>query len=429
MPLPNNNGGRALPPRRRSNPLPVAPIPPIEEEGIFQTVDPYEDTVEEETYEYIPQQKQLKSKSDGLENELSERDEDRFIDKKNKKIIPTGGKKSKLKARDVDHRKNTMVGVKIARTFVYLAILGIMGLGIKNTFFPEQIYTKAEIEEISNLAIGRTGFPMEKGRAYAQEFIYYYLNSDNSTASQQILSKFYTGEVNGQTPAATREIGQGSLQRPVTIPTLVKEESPTPYTGLFTFTAFVTDSDGAVTNEDGKLTGHWVTFAVNVYYDAKTDGMSIYQSGPTLVPNYKIKVPETLPEEFKYGTGTEDTNISPEINSTLLGFIKGYGESSFENHSSVDQYIPKDPDVSLITGFDNTVKLEEGSMYYEAYPSANTPGLWKVDMTVTWINNQVSDENTGNKYKSRYLIDITKTAENKYLVTKIVPYIFIAKEE
>lgn len=57
------------------------------------------------------------------------------VDKKNKRVLPTGHRIKEREVKAVDKRKNVKTGLKVFRAFVYLIILGLFGLGIKNTFF------------------------------------------------------------------------------------------------------------------------------------------------------------------------------------------------------------------------------------------------------------------------------------------------------
>ena len=64
-----------------------------------------------------------------------------FILKKQKKIIPIGGKKARVKDRDLDVRRNKLVGIYILRFIILLVVVAIFGIAIKNAFFPENVFT------------------------------------------------------------------------------------------------------------------------------------------------------------------------------------------------------------------------------------------------------------------------------------------------
>lgn len=434
MPLPTNNKpSRGLPSRQR---LPQVNL----EEEVFSQVDPYEeDEYSEGIYEEeIPQPKRPAAPrrnshgrmQGGLDNDIEPRDYDRFIDKQSKEIIPIGGKKSKLKARDVDKRKNTMVGIKIARAAVYLTLLGVLGLGIKNTFFPEQIYSKAEIEEISNQAIGKTGFPLERGRGFAQEFLKHYLSYDGSDQSRVLLEGF----LNSSGPNIPI-----SKQKLMGEPILFEEKTVSEYLGYYKFSAFLSDIDGTILNaETAELKGHWMSFYIGVVYDKDKDILSIHKDSPTLIPTYNKNLSNDVSDaaEAPIGTGEVDSAAQDKLESTIKGFLSGYAESSVDDHSAVDQYIPSEPDISLLSGFNQSVALDNYDM--TIYKSTE-PNQWKVDINVVWENQKttISESNNDSNnngvitptFTSRYILTIDETSANKYLVTKIAPYVFIKSEE
>ena len=129
------------------------------------------------------------------ENDYRNDNDDKFVDKKEMKIIPIGGKKAR--AKDFDKRKNTLTPLKLFRILLILVVLALFGFGIKNTFFPSNNFSKDEITQIAKTAVGETGFPTQKGQAFAEEFLKYYLTLDsNDKANQDVLVRFYSGAVN-----------------------------------------------------------------------------------------------------------------------------------------------------------------------------------------------------------------------------------------
>ena len=122
-------------------------------------------------------------------NLLNETEEEKeFILKGHKKIVPIGGKKAKVKDKDLDVRRNKLFGVYILRAFILLMVLSLFGIAIKNAFFPENVYTKQDIQNMIIQHSDNKGFPIERGRAYAQEYLYNYLNNTDSSASKQMMN-------------------------------------------------------------------------------------------------------------------------------------------------------------------------------------------------------------------------------------------------
>lgn len=367
-----------------------------------------------------------------IKNEVKERKEPIFIDKKNKKIKPYGRKKKKIKAKDFDDRKNRVTTQKIARLFVGFIILGLFFLGIKNTYFPEQNYTKEEIRDLALTAIGSTEFPLERGAAFAEEFLTYYLNyNPTSSTNNQILSKFYDGKVdisvtNSNFP--NKKTNSENFQKVLTKPILFNKTTPLDYLGIYEFNVLMSDTDGKSNVDKNQTKAHWMAFSVSVYYDKEKDALAILKDSPTLIPDYKIENNSIIPREMPLGNGEEDSESLEKMIPTIDGFISAFAKVSPKSHNEIDQYIPSNPSIDLISGFDNTVDLEKNttdSIKKIAFKT-DIENQWKIDTIVNWKSNQV----TGNSsvFTSRYVMTIEKTVDDIYLVTKFKPYIYIKGE-
>lgn len=372
---------------------------------------------------YVPQTDYYEGTQDRALDSLKTRTPDR-IDHKKKKIIPTGGERAKVNDKNLDDRKNTLVFLKVIRFILLLVIFGLFGLGIKNTFFPAQIYTNEDIENIVKSSMGETGFPRDRGRAYAQEYLNAYLNSTQSKLSRDLLSKLQNnidnkGNSNSELEGKSITNSTSFLQKPYNYPVLLEEKIYSLNSGAFTFSVFLTNYNGEITDKDGNLNGSWLSFKVSVNYDEKTDSLSIIEA-PTLIPNYNINPGDnTIINYQKPGTGEiEDTKIVNAMKSTIYGFLEAYSKSSFKEHSALDQYIPHDKPIELLSGFNNTVKLDEGSVNYVVYKTSNE-NEWKIDLNVKWLDLQSSKNSEGVKYSSHYLLTVQKTNDNVYLVSKI----------
>ena len=178
-----------------------------------------------------------------------------------------------------------------------------------------------------------------------------------------------------------------------------------------------------------ELKANWLSFSINVYYDKKTDSLAIHPDSPSLIPTYNIKGNDIIPDEKLLGNGEQNESMKKELNSTIDGFIEAYSKVSEKSHSEIDQYIPAEQPVELISGFGGDVKLakDSKSSIFKTIYDTDKPDEWKVNVKVQWINNQLSGPSS--VYNSRYVMTVNKTADDVYLVTKFVPYTFIEKEK
>lgn len=407
-------------------------LPPIEEG--FETVDLIE--VEDKTPNTIqpsvpmPELKEeIYTEYEGIDDSgpflEDEEEEKEYIDKKRKKIKPIGSK-AKIRDKDLDDRKNKLIGVKIFRIFVYVVILGLFAMGLKNTLFPQKMLSTDEITAISQKAIGKTGFPEYRGQAFARDFLKAYLNMDNSKASKQLLGKFYTGQLGEsdgglRTGKSAKESQMKVIGEPVLFDSLLVSEK----NASFKFNVYTSDTDGKDTNQEGYTTGQWLAFQVNVYWDKKTDTISIVDS-PTMIPTYSIKKPETLPNAVKIGTGETDDDMVKKLTPTINGFLKSYANVDINNYEEILQYIDK-KSPQLISGFGGTVKIKNGeNTIIKTVYKTKEPNVWKVDITLDWQTTQTVNEELAPAFTSRYVMTIKKTNGNVYLVTKFVPYVYVS---
>lgn len=369
----------------------------------------------------------------------------RWVSKKKKKIIPTGGKRAKkIKNKDVDNRRDKKKLQNFVWLIFLLVILSFLGLGIKNTFFPDGKFTVAEIQKIVKSTVGDTGFPLEKGRAYSQEFLYNYLNSTDDKGAQEILNRFYTGSASNSASGSSStgksvpssiqsktDDGQMSTsqvkvaQKPALMPILFEEKAISSYSAIYKYSVYMTNTDGSTRNAENDLTGSWMSFSVSVYYDKSNDTVSIVEA-PTVVPTYAIKKPDQLPKERALGNGREDTKALTTLTPTIHGFIKAYALSSTTKHDIIDQYItdPKNPD--LTAGLGGTMQLENDvSSIKKTVYDTDDQNTYKVDVTVTWQNIQVTPKGSGVSFTSHYVMTIQNMGNGVYRVSSFKPYMYV----
>ena len=152
-------------------------LPSLDED--FQSV-PFETVANEEpsyTTNSLPIQESMKDDSHLYatheepiyEDTVEKKKKKKFLDKKKKKLKPFGNKVSKY-----DDRKDVAVAKKAQRGLVLGGLLLIVVLGVKNTFFPANVFTSDDIAQIAKSSVGQTNFPVEKGQAFAEQFISFY---------------------------------------------------------------------------------------------------------------------------------------------------------------------------------------------------------------------------------------------------------------
>lgn len=432
-------------PKKENNPtLPELDMPPIEE-AVEELEEQKTERRRRKTPEQAKQSKKAKptrkpKKSEEyypeLEEDLEESKQHKYIDKKNKKVIPTGGKKSrrrKVKASEFDDRKNTLAVTRIMRAIVMLIILGLFGFGIKNTFFPSHVYTSEEIKAFARAGAGQTKFPKERGISYVENFMEAYLTIDPENAAQtKLLATFYGKNAEGDilTAEELRMIkGKEAKQKVIIAPRVFDSIMATDHSALFKVSAYVSDTDG-VGIEKGEMRGRWVSFAVNVYYDEEIDSLAITRDSPSRIPAYEIQSQAILPTEADLGDGVMNTDILSDLIPTIHGYVSAYADASINYHEGILQYVKDKNDPELYGGFGGTVKLADTpdkAINKVAYNS-DKPGEYKVDVNVRWVEAYAKDGDNAVSYNSRYVMTIEDVGEGKYLVSSFKPYIYSAKQ-
>ena len=385
-----------------------------------------------------------------------------YINTEEEQIIPLGGAKSKktpIQAKDFDKRKNRLTFVKLVRSFSFLAIIIVVLLGIKNTFFPSGTWSKDEVGEISKEALNNTGFPSKRGEAFVESFMKAYLTIDDKKPETKLyLSRFYGAKNTDPSQAGSSTIPNtskyyignqsedGVRQSIISGPYVFHNYNVSENVAQYKVTAQITDTNNkGITTSDGKTvnTSRWVSFDVTVYYDTKTNSFVVTDDSPSLIPNFSItnKNRIKLPDPKKIGTGDEASEMKATLSPTIDGFLTAFTKVTTLDHNEIDQYIPEDKPAALTAGFGGDVKLAgtaTQSIQKTIYKTDKSDE-WKVDAIVKFANNLPSSVEKNSKkaddsdiiYQSRYILTIKKTGD-KYFVTKIVPYVYqpsLAEEE
>lgn len=362
-----------------------------------------------------------------------------FINEKELKIEPTGGKKSKrrkggtARAKDFDDRTNKLTAVKVLRFFVFVVILGLFLFGVKNTFFPSHVYTKEDITLISQRAVGQTGFPMNRGRAFAEQFTEAYLTVDSGNDNaRKTLDHFYGGRESAQ-GAEVSWSGKNN-QKILVQPKVFSEQGITENIGYYYVSTLVSDREGNSVDANGKVSSKWVALAVTVYFNSKTQELSIAKDSPQIIPSFEVSSGSQLPQGTPIGTGSSNSELYDAMKSTINGYLKAYAASSTKSHSDADQYVKDSSDPSVFAGFggEMTINTDQlSSQNVAIYPSTDSPenNEWKVDLQLQWedaTSTSLQDQLT---YKGRYIMTVEKNKDGKYFVTAFRPYIYTPKEE
>lgn len=392
----------------------------------YEEVEPMPSYYEEETYDEI----------DDYHPEFEEEvDDDKYIDKKRKKIKPIGGKRSKrkIKASEFDERKNVLSKTRILRSIVMFVIVALFGLGLKNTFFPSHIYTSEQIKAFARQGAGQTGFPRERGQAFAESFTNTFLSIDATKPElMDSLSHYYGGDVSATHMGFEQlRMSRGNeTKQSVLIPATTFEViMTTNNAALYKVSAFVSNTDGSTA--DGAVSaGRWVSFAINVYYDEDTDTLAITQDSPSLIPTYEISNQMDVPNPAPLGNGAVNNEIMPSLLPTIHGFVNAYAEASVDSHEAIIQYIIDKDNPELYSGFGGAVKLDgtpENAITKTVYDT-DDPNEYKVDVEVNWVDNKASGGENSVSYRAKYVMTIRDVGESKYLVSAFKPFLFYTND-
>ncbi len=370
-------------------------------------------------------------------SDTTELDDDRYIDKKKGKIKPFGGDKSNkskkktfAKSTDFDDRKNALTTIKVFRGFMIVVVLGVFCFGIKNTFFPAHVYTQEDISSIAKQAIGETGFPMNRGRALAEQYTkaYFEFNSENEQASNG-LQDFYKGTNN---PASQTIVRTGrNIQQVLTAPVTFSQNAVSETIANYSISVQLSGLNGKSVADDGTPNTKWLALSVTVFFDKKTNELSIAKDSPQVIPSYEIGDQSTQPEPAKIGTGDAVADLYNSMSPTVNGFLKAYAKSSSESHSELNQYVSSKPDPALLAGFNGKFKLgnneaELDSSAIKVYPSTDSKSNneWKLLLAVPWADTSSTDPKDTLSYTGKYVMTLSKSNDNKYYVTAFRPYIY-----
>ena len=353
----------------------------------------------------------------------------KFIDTKNKKIIPFGGNKSRrnVKSSEMDDRKNTLAQTKIIRFFILVGLLIMFVLGLKNTFLPSHVYTETQIKKFAKEGIGETDFPNQRGEAFVKDFMEVYLTFNREQPElKQILTYFYGENVFSDLSPTKLNMWTGPMAKQHIIigPTIFDVTPLTDYSALYKVSAYVSNTDGEEISGN-HTNGRWLSFAVNVYYDKKIDGLAITTDSPSIIPTPQIARQVDVPLRMPFGNGQINTKIGPALNPTINGFVEAYAKASVASHESILQYISDKNDINLYSGFGGTVELNgtpDTAIKKVIYDGND--GIYRVDLTVNWVDKVSTQGDNRVEYTAKYVMRVVSEGGGKYTVSSFVPYTF-----
>lgn len=364
---------------------------------------------------------------------------DSFVDKENVKLKPFG---KKVKVGDFDSRNNLESKRKFYRGLFIFGLVAVIGFGAYQTFFPKNILSPNEVEQIAMTSVGETAFPKVRGEGFAVSFIDTLINysgEDVDRAHRSVALSYFYGRLDN---ARTGESGSEFVnfngnfkQNVVHGPVIVSSRSLTDNAGSFQVgvlmrTSNLSNAENKSLSDKAEEELRWTVFNVNVYYNAETDSLAIAPGSPTLLPANNVVANSEVPKAQPLGTDFDDYPES--IKATVHGFLNGYRTSSKSDWERIRQYIGSDADESLKNGlnsrFDFIEKDNPASSIksFEVFATDETHNVLKVDLTVEWV---IPGENSNIGFPSRYVVTLEKVSGNDYRVTKFAPYYWVESIE
>lgn len=389
-----------------------------------------------------------RKKASNRDRKVDDNDQDVFVDVEKIKIKPLGGKK-KVRVDRYDDRKNRKQKAMIVQ-FGALALLAIILLvGLYNAIFPPKSLSEADVSAIIARDVGETTFPLEMGRGFVVDFMDAYLtiNPDKTSSHKDVLGYFYTGNPDANSDTGSYMNSSTAIQTILYGPTVYQETEITDNTATYLSATYLVgafvrqfepesnlgeDKQGIKTYyvngikyETKDVVEKWLFFTVDVFYNPENNGISIALDSPTLVPNLNILPISEIPPANPIGDGEISEDLAAELSTIVIEFFKAYREASPNNYSGLEQYIDKNPPLSLKTGLNSEVEFNgapENAITFIAAKSL-TEGEFRAKVTVNWLSK--INENSSISFDSVYFLSLKKDLTGKYVVTNVsaMPYI------
>ena len=272
------------------------------------------------------------------------------------------------RVRPLDKRKDRQRGSRaFAWATVSLIVAGLVGGGAYLAV--NRPLTRGDVQGQIDASIHETGFPMERGEAFARRFVEAYVSVDGSETSEKTLSYFYTGAL-GKGASGSGASASASLSRPkggsyrlvgdVNVFEVIPRSADV---SVYRVQALVVDQQAT---DDGSTvvnpSPHWLALEVSVYYDKAKDMLMIPSNSPSLIPAPAVGASADAPAYTDPGTGQayaggEET----ALRGAVFGFLDAYGKASPGNHTLLDQYVSPGADVSIFNGFNGEFEVAGGA--------------------------------------------------------------------
>ncbi len=395
-----------------------------------ETAERFDRSMEERTPAGKVKNNALKAQA----GELDENGQNVFIDKKNKKVEPFGGKKSALKVNDVDRRANLRRNSLIVQIVVIGLILVTLGFAVKNSFWPPASLTEADVQGIVYNTTGTTAFPLEQGRYFAESYMEAYLEYNPADPDSSAVMQYYNrGELASGGTVDGVTVGKNFSQEVAYGPIVYRSQAATANSAIYTIGALVKVSntvetpaatDGATVTpvDDGALI--WKYFSLNVYYDDEANAFAIAGT-PIVVPNPDVLSSGDVPSAAPIGSGkAADEATVDAITPTIYGFLEAYRVSTAKDYSKLLPFLVADPEPALLNGLGELYDFkggaaDEASVVINAYSTATTSV--KVIATVTWVQDVAG---TSIETTSSYVIDV-QPISGGFDVTRFLPLAYV----
>lgn len=270
----------------------------------------------------------------------------------------------KGRVRPLDKRKDRQRGSRMfAWATVSLLVAGLVGGGAYLVL--NKPLTESDVQGQIDASIHETGFPMERGEAFARRFAEAYVTADGSETSEKTLSYFYTGTLgkSASVTGASLSRPKGGSYRLVGDVNVFEVLPRTAEVSVYKVQMLVvdqqTDGDGAATVNPSP---HWLALEVSVYYDKAKDMLMIPSNSPSLIPAPAVGASADAPAYTDPGTGQAYAGgEEAALRGAVFGFLDAYGKASPGNHTLLDQYVSPGADVSIFNGFNGEFEVAGGA--------------------------------------------------------------------
>lgn len=270
----------------------------------------------------------------------------------------------KGRVRPLDKRKDRQRGSR-AVAWVTLSVLTTVAVGFGAYLALNKPLTESDVQGQIDASIHETGFPMERGEAFARRFAEAYVTADGSETSEKALSYFYTGALgkSASVTGASLSRPKGGSYRLVGDVNVFEVLPRTAEVSVYKVQMLVVDQqadgEGAATVNPSP---HWLALEVSVYYDKAKDMLMIPSNSPSLIPAPAVGASADAPAYTDPGTGQayaggEET----ALRGAVFGFLDAYGKASPGNHTLLDQYVSPGADVSIFNGFNGEFEVTGGA--------------------------------------------------------------------